>query len=236
NIALVPDAAATRPATTQPTARIKVMSTPQDHAQGRFRFRIDRDRAVGFAHRRATVEEQPQRRLSGWGGMSTTDPSTTPIELSGSLTVDKGRGHLHLEVFNPNQPIPKWLDEDSSFPAVGKLRRIGVAEGVTRLTDQYVPLVWAELEDGGKLVRSVYYVARVFSPDQKDDYRQPPPLDRFTTPTRAASQPATLPAATRPVTAALGSLNHAHAASEFSRPSGGTSGRRHQSAAILVPQ
>jgi hypothetical protein len=201
-------AAGIRP-TTGPSARVQILSTPKDHALGRFHWLIAPDRPLALAWR-CCMLTTPDGRAVGGGGTALGLPDARPVEVVGERTVKGGSTILHLEVFYPHpNGVPALLDSTVTYGFGGDggdaLGGMGINGNLTRLDGNYVPFAWAESAKGGQPVGTVFCVVRVVAPgEQQSAISDLPPVQSLRVP--ATTEPAgATPAAKATVTQEAGS-------------------------------
>ena len=184
---------ATTQAAPGPSAKVQVLSTPQEHAQGRFRWRVEPDRTLVLEFR-CVLLETPEQRIVGGSMITVVVPGGRPVEIIGSHTTT-GNGTALLLTSVPALLSTKTTDYFGGRRGDAFIST-GIAMDLARLSGEYVPFAWGELAKTGRPVGTVFYVARVVAPEQRQDAAHADP------PIRALRVPASHAAATQPTQAA----------------------------------
>jgi formylglycine-generating enzyme required for sulfatase activity/beta-lactamase regulating signal transducer with metallopeptidase domain len=175
----------------RPSAKMRVLSTPEEHAQGKFHWLIVPDRALALVFR-CTLLETPDHRIFPGAGTSQRFPDSRPVEILGSRTVTGGATVLHLKIFYPApHSVPMLQDSSLTSGFVDRgdaYTNLGTAGNLTELTEDYVPFAWADMTKQGHPVGTVFCLVRVVATDQQQSaLSADPPLESLRI-------PATLPA------------------------------------------
>jgi hypothetical protein len=178
-------------ASTQPAAaaraKITMLSTPQEHAQGKFHWRVEPDRPLVLAIRCDALLDAQQTALGG-GGTSLALPDTRPVEIVGEQILKNGYTTLNLSAFHPKpDDTPRLLNSQATYAFGGKTATdIAVAGHIGQLTGQYVSFASCRLLEKGRPVGAAFYGIRVVPFEQRDSaLATPMPIDAMRTPLRA---------------------------------------------------
>jgi hypothetical protein len=210
-------AAAGQSAGRRATAKLLVMSTAEDHAQGKFHWRVEPDGPLSLVFR-CPLSKTPDGPVEDDGGTTLGLPDNRPVEIEGSSTIAGLPTIVHFRVFYPSNTPGSGIGLadmgwrcDFGIQPQGGFTGMAVTGNLTRLTEDYVPFAWAPATKNGRPAGIMFHVLRVVAPERAASaLDNPTPRETLRVPGTevGTTQPAAATQPARTVTYRMSSTEH----------------------------